>query len=128
MCFPFTLSDSQWEVVANLLPLQRRRKYSVRLLFTALLYVCKTGCQWRSLPYPLFPPWQIVDYYFRRWQHLACLPTAMQTLTQQVRLQQGRKAKPRVAIIDAQSIQETKRPQAPPADRQHWLTLGYKGG
>ena len=31
-----------------------------------LLYVYKTGCQWRNLPHD-FPAWQTVYYYFRAW-------------------------------------------------------------
>jgi len=104
MFFSFSLSDSQWEGVANLLPACRKRKYSVRRLFTAMVYVCKTGCQWRSLPGGYFPPWPIVYYYFRGWSRQGCLEKAMQTLTRQVRLRQGKQPRPTTAIIDAQSV------------------------
>src|SRR5687767_6138388 len=104
MSFPFSLSDSQWKAVANLLPVERKRKYSVRLLFTAMGYLCKTGCQWRSLPLYPFPPWPVVYYYFRQWSAKGYLEEAMKRLTPLVRLQQGRNATPTIAIIDAQSI------------------------
>jgi len=45
---------------------QRRRRLRLRHVFNALLYVCRTGCQWRALP-PQFPPWTAVYYYFYRW-------------------------------------------------------------
>jgi transposase len=32
----------------------------------AILYILKTGCQWRQLPHE-FPAWSAVYYYFRRW-------------------------------------------------------------
>ena len=32
----------------------------------AILYINKTGCQWRLLPRE-FSPWQTV-YYFRKWK------------------------------------------------------------
>ena len=52
------LPDSQWQVIELLLPTQRRR-LCLRHVFNALLYVCRTGCQWRALP-PEFPPWTAV--------------------------------------------------------------------
>jgi len=30
-------------------------------------YICRTGCQWRSLP-PCFPPWPTGYYYFAQWR------------------------------------------------------------
>ena len=33
----------------------------------AILYINKTGCQWRMLPSD-FAPWQTVYYYFRKWK------------------------------------------------------------
>ena len=33
----------------------------------AILYINKTGCQWRMLP-SHFAPWQTVYYYFRKWK------------------------------------------------------------
>ena len=61
------LTDSQWQVIAPLLPVQRKRRHCLRLVVDALRYICRTGCQWRCLP-SLFPPWSAVYYYFRRWQ------------------------------------------------------------
>lgn len=104
MSFPFELSDSQWEAIANFLPLHRRRKYGIRMIFTAMVYISKTGCQWRSLPPEVFPPWPVVYYYFRRWSAKGYLDKMMKTLTQRVRIKEGRKAEPSIAIIDAQSV------------------------
>ena len=36
------------------------------LILNAILYVTRTGCQWRMLPKDL-PPWQTVYGYFWRW-------------------------------------------------------------
>ena len=49
-----------------LLPSHRKRRHCLRQVVDAVRYICRTGCQWRSLP-PCFPPWSAV-YYFRRWQ------------------------------------------------------------
>ena len=45
----------------------RPRKYELRRVVDALLYVGKTGCQWRQLPVN-FPPWLSVHQQFRAWR------------------------------------------------------------
>ena len=52
------LTDFQWQVMQNALPDSRRRKYSLRLIVNALLYLTKGGCRWRLLPRD-FPPYPI---------------------------------------------------------------------
>lgn len=39
-------------------------------VFCALLYVLRTGCQWRFLP-DVFPKWQTVYAYFVKWSQPA---------------------------------------------------------
>jgi transposase len=102
----YQLTNSQWEVVQRILPDQRKRKYSLRLICEALLYVVKTGCQWRMLPSP-FPPWQLVYYYFRKWKRDDTILLLHDKLTEQVRLNKGKKAEPSVAIMDSQSVKNT---------------------
>src|ERR1039458_2121291 len=61
------LRDKQWSGLAPLLnePRGERhaggrpRKHEQRRVVDALLYVVKTGCQWRQLP-SNFPPWKTV--------------------------------------------------------------------
>lgn len=103
MRFPFRLTDSQWEAVKTFLPWQRRRKYPARTVLTAMLYVARTGCQWRQLP-DCFPPWQTVYYYFRRWTRSGAWSRAMQALAERVRTAQGKAAEPSAAVVDSQSV------------------------
>jgi transposase len=42
------------------------RKLDLYDIFCAVLYVVKSGCQWRMLP-ANFPKWEIVYYYFSVW-------------------------------------------------------------
>lgn len=49
------------------LNLGRKRRYYLRQIPDALHYICRAGCQWRSLPVS-FPPWPLVYYYFACWQ------------------------------------------------------------
>lgn len=45
----------------------RKRKYSLRSIFEAVLYILVGGCQWRMLPHDL-PLWEDVYYFFRKWR------------------------------------------------------------
>ncbi|MGI4865177.1 MAG: transposase [Janthinobacterium lividum] len=49
------LTDSQWQVMEPLLPTHRKRRHNLRQVLDAMLYICRTGCQWRNLP-ACFPP------------------------------------------------------------------------
>ena len=39
------LTDSQWEEVKGFLPTARKRKFDLRDVFDALLWITRTGCQ-----------------------------------------------------------------------------------
>lgn len=97
------LTDSQWQVIRWLLPVQRKRRLCLRQVFNALLYVCRTGCQWRCLP-TSFPPWPAVYYYFYRWQHQGRLQHLNTVLNVLDRLAHGRDALPSLACVDSQSV------------------------
>jgi transposase len=102
------LTDSQWEVIQLYLPVQRKRRYSLRAVVNATLYILKTGCQWRMLPLD-FPPYQLVYYYFRSWTVTGQWQQLNQQLNQLYRLSQGRESSPSVAIVDSQSVKNSER-------------------
>ncbi|RZK24782.1 MAG: transposase [Hymenobacter sp.] len=83
------LTDSQWQVMEPLLPTQRKRRYSLRQMLDAMLYICRTGCQWRNLPTCL-PSWLAVYYYFARWRAAGTLERLSHASNQADRLEQGR--------------------------------------
>ncbi len=66
------LTDAQWKKLEPLLNEPRigrhaggrPRKHGQRRVVEALLYVVKTGCQWRQMP-SNFPPWKTVHEHFR---------------------------------------------------------------
>ncbi len=41
-------------------------------IFCGILYVLKSGCQWRMLPNE-YPGWQLCYYYFSLWNSKDCL-------------------------------------------------------
>ena len=49
--YPTDLTEKQWQVIKNILePQVRNRKHSLKEIMNAILYINKTGCQWRMLP------------------------------------------------------------------------------
>ncbi len=65
------LSDTEWCVIEPHMPparaLGRPRKTDMREVMTAILYMARSGCQWRMLPGE-FPPRSSVQYYFYKWR------------------------------------------------------------
>jgi len=100
------LSDNQWQYISNFLDTKRSRKHSLREVFNGILYLVKTGCQWRMLPEDL-PNWRIVYYYFSVWKRLGVIEVLQQALVEKTRLKSRRKAQPSAGIIDAQSVKST---------------------
>ncbi len=69
----------------------------------AILYVDRTGVQWRCLPHD-FPHWNAVYGYFAKWQSDGIFTQLNGLLRELVRQQEGRNAKPSACVIDAQSV------------------------
>lgn len=102
------LTDSQWEAIKPLLDVKRKRKYHLRLVINALLYLVKTGCQWRMIPNDFHIPWQSLYYYFRRWTRDGTFDEILRHSRERVRREAGKEATPSAAIIDCQSVKTTK--------------------
>ncbi len=104
--YPSNVSDSQWTIVSNFLDINRNRKYELGEIVNGILYMVKTGCQWRMLPGD-FPPWKIVYYYFSAWKKGGVLEAMHEALVEKTREQLGKNSEPSVGIIDAQSVKNT---------------------
>lgn len=100
------VSDSGWQIISKYLDTERNRKYDLREIINAILYVVKTGCQWRMLPRD-FAPWKTVYYYFSVWKKGEVFEIIHEALVEKVRVMKGRKEEPTVGIIDAQSVKNT---------------------
>lgn len=97
------LTDSQWEVIEKILNDQRVRQHSLRTIFNAILWLNRTGVQWRELASE-FPCWQSVYYYFRRWKLSGVWEQVLAALTALERKRQGREETPSLLAVDSQSV------------------------
>ena len=102
------LTDSQWESIKYYFPTARRRRHDLRReILDAILYLVKTGCQWRMLPGE-FAPWQTVYYYFDQWREEGRLQCLLSAVRRTVRRQAGREGEPSALVIDCQSVQSSR--------------------
>lgn len=68
MRYQTDLTDEQWENIEEIFKSKKGQhmcKHSKRELVNAVLYLIKTGCQWRMLPKD-FPPHDTVWSFYRR--------------------------------------------------------------
>ena len=104
--YPTDLSNNQWQIISNNFDIARKRKYNLRAIINGILYLVKTGCQWRMLP-GNFAHWKIVYYYFSTWKKKGIWEDIHESLVEKVRVLNGKKEEPTVGIIDAQSVKNT---------------------
>ena len=68
--YPSDISREQFEHIHPLLESARQktrpRHIELYEAFCAILYLLRTGCQWRALPSD-FPKWTTAYFYFRIW-------------------------------------------------------------
>src|SRR5690554_4851592 len=104
--YPSSLTDRQWQIISPLLPKPARRgrkPIDRRWILDAILYVLRTGCQWRQLPSD-FPKWKSVYTVFRRWRQNGVWQQVHDALREKVRKAAGKMSTPTAAIIDSQSV------------------------
>jgi putative transposase len=108
MCtnYPSDVTDQQWQFLRPPLPKKARLgrpPIDRRWMLNGILYVVRTGCQWRQLPRD-FPNWKSVYTVFRRWRRNGAWQRIHDALRRRVRRAAGKKPTPTAAIIDSQSI------------------------
>ena len=72
----------------------------------AIMYILKTGCQWRMLSKD-FPPYNTVFYYFNKRKWEGVFEELMDTLHRMVRKLLGREETPSLGIIDSRSVKSS---------------------
>jgi putative transposase len=104
------LTDEQWALLDPLLPPPKplgRPRADLREVLNGILYLNRTGCQWRLLPHD-FPPWSTVHTWYRRWRTDGTWQRLNDALRPQVRKQAGRDPAPQASAVDSQSVKTTE--------------------
>ena len=70
--YPSDISRKQFALIVPILERARKktrpREVDLYEVFCGVLYVLKSGCQWRMLPADV-PAWEVCYSYFRQWKH-----------------------------------------------------------
>ena len=112
--YPSDISREQFETIKPLLESARRktapRRVDLYEVFCAVLYLLRSGCQWRMLPEE-FPKWRTVHAYFAIWSEpregRSLLEQALKNQVGAARERWVRNASSRFLIADAQSVKNT---------------------
>lgn len=100
------LTDSQWQVIKKVLEKdQRKRKYSLREIMNAVLWLTRTGSQWRNME-SKYPKWELIYYYFKKWRNDGTIKAVLNELVRINRCNQGREGEASMAAIDSQSVKK----------------------
>ena len=87
----------------------RVREVDLYEIFCAILYRLKNGCKWEDLPHD-FPKWQLVYYYWRRWNIVreggfSMMDHALAALEDLHRASKERDLEPSLLIGDSKTLQ-----------------------
>ncbi|WP_232779752.1 IS5 family transposase [Capnocytophaga canimorsus] len=81
----------------------KKRKHDLRTIWNAIMYLVKTGCQWRMLSGD-FPKWQLVYYYYSKWANAEDFDLLLSKLREEVRTKRNQNKVPSLGIMDSQSV------------------------
>lgn len=81
------LSDEEWKIIGRLLPPERGRgcrpARDNRLYFGGMMWIARTGSQWRHLP-DEYGKWNSVFRRYRRWVTTGVFDAMLETLAEMV--------------------------------------------
>ena len=105
--YPSDLTDEQYAIIEPHVPDAkhggRPRTVNMREVINAILYLNRTGCQWRFLPHE-FPRKSTVYFYFAKWRDDGTWVLLLKELREAVRDEAEKEPTPSMTIIDSQSV------------------------
>src|ERR1700738_1973608 len=105
------VTDAEWALIEPHMPaakaLDRPREIELGAVLDAILYIARTGCQWRMLAND-FPPVTTVQGYFSDGRDNSLCEKINFALLLQAREAAGREASPSAGVIDSQSVKTTE--------------------
>src|ERR1700751_2002447 len=105
------VTDAEWALIEPHMPVVKRlgrpRETELRSVLDAILYIARSGCQWRMLPKD-FPPFTTVQGYFYDWRDDGLFERISFELLLRAREAAGREASPSAGVIDSQSARTTE--------------------
>ena len=105
--YPSDLTEKEWDLVKDFFEFKNgygnRSLYPRKVLVDAILYLVKSGCQWRMLPKDL-PRWKTVYSYYRRLCKKGIWEKALDHLNEKNRVAHEKIKDPSFAIVDSQSV------------------------
>ena len=112
--YPSDITHKKFEVIKPLLESARKiicpRRIDLHEVFCAVLYLLKSGCQWRMLPKAL-PKLRTLHSYFSIWSEPheggSLLEQALKNQMSAARKKQGRSSSSTLLIVDSQSVKNT---------------------
>jgi transposase len=101
------VTDEQWDFIKDFFPkpsdLGRPREIEPRSMVNAILYLIKTGIQWRMMSNDL-PKWKTVHHYFTVWRENGLWKAIYEPLLEAERAEKGRESQPTAGCLDWQSV------------------------
>jgi putative transposase len=110
--YPTDLTKKQWKLIKFIFLRKkggpgRPTSVNLRKVLNAILYLVRTGCQWRMLPTD-YPKWTTVRYYYDKWTDNGTWQRINDFLRRMCRIQAGREPEPSMGLIDSQSAKTTE--------------------
>lgn len=101
------LTDEPWAAIEPMLPQRACRGrpplHSQRRLIEAIIYLLRTGCQWRMIPKEMLL-WQSCYGFFAKLKKQRIWLRIHDSFREWIRLSEGRKKAPTAGVIDSQSF------------------------
>ncbi len=111
LALPSDLTDNEWALLEPFLPplshVGRPRKWPLRWIVEAILYLLRGGLPWRMLP-PCFPSVSTVRRWFYLWRDNRLWLSLNHALLLIGREVTGREASPSAGVIDSHSVKTTQ--------------------